>query len=499
MAEYGLPVVVGVGQVTQRTADLAEAQEPLALMETAARRAEEDAGVPGLLARADSVQVVNVFSWPSPDPPGDLAARLGAEARERLYSAAGGNAPQWLVNETADRLARGRVRLALIAGAEAMHSYRRARAAGAELPWTPRSRPQVTFGVDRPGTTDVENAHHADIPIRLYPLFENALRAHYGESIPEHQQRIGALFSRFTQVAAANPYAWCPQARTAEELAQPAPDNRWIAFPYPKRLNAIMEVDQGAALILTTDATARELGIPRDRWVYLWSGAHAHDRWFVSDRVNYYTSPAIRAVGRAVLELAGLTIDRIDFFDLYSCFPSVVQIACDMLGIPRDDPRPLTVTGGLPYFGGPGNNYTTHAIAAMVERLRARPGTKGLVTANGYYVTKHAAGIYSAEPPPGPWRPAENAAIQAEVEAQPGPPVADRAEGDATIETYTVVFGRDGEPEYGIVIGRLADGRRFVANAFQRDALLAWTREEAVGLRGRVSHDPSRGVNVFQA
>src|SRR4029077_8013857 len=209
---------------------------------------------------------------------------------------------------------------------------------------------------------------------------------------------LGALCSRLSAVAAENPYAWFRAARAPDEIATPGPSNRMIGFPYPKLMNAIIEVDQAAAVLMTSVAEARALGIPRDRWVYLRGTGQAHDRWFVSERVDYTSSPAIREAGRQTLDSAGITIDRVDHLDLYSCFPAAVQIGRDMLGIAPDDPRPLTVTGGLPYFGGPGNNYSMHDIAETMARGRTRPGSIGLVTALGWYLTKHAVGIYAGEP-----------------------------------------------------------------------------------------------------
>ena len=290
------------------------------------------------------------------------------------------------------------------------------------------------------------------------------MRAHYGETIEQHQQVLGELFAPFSAVAATNPHAWFRQARSAQEIATATPENRYIGFPYTKTMNAIMDVDQGAALILTSVGEARRLRIPEEKWVYPWGGAEAADHWYLRERENFYSSPAIRAVGEATFEMTGVGIDEITHFDIYSCFPSAVQISRDMLGIAKDDPRPLTVTGGLPYFGGAGNNYVTHSIANMVEKLRADRGKLGLVTANGWYVTKHAAGIYSSEPPRKEWARRDPKALQAVVDARPKPAVIDEPSGAATIETYTVIFDRDGAPEQGIVIGRDAEQRRFIAN-----------------------------------
>lgn len=503
MSAANLPVIVGVGQYTNRSRDLADAREPLDIMEIVARAAQDDAGVGALLPRIDSLQVINIIAWPYPDTPGLLAEQLGTRPAHRIYTTVGGESPQRLINETAERIVRGETRLALLCGAEMLHSVRRARKEGFELPWRPRGVPQETAGDRRNGFSEVEARHGAAFPPNVYPLFENALRAHLGLSIEEHRQRLGALCQRLSAVAAQNPYAWFQDPLTAEEITTVSPDNRMICFPYPKRMNAIIEVDQAAAVIITGSQTARELGIPEDRWVYLWGCGDANDKWFVSDRINLHSSPAIRAATGRALEMASLTLDEVDFFDLYPCFPSAVQLAMAELDLPFDDPRPLTVTGGLPYAGGPGNNYVMHSVATAVARLRQNPGEKGLVTGLGWFATKHSAGVYSARRPPTErWQRTDPQTDQARLEAMESPPTVERPEGPASVESYTVQFSREGEPQLGIVIGRLGDrekpGPRFIANTPpESDLLWCLTRQEFIGTSGRVSPDPGSGRNVF--
>ncbi len=503
MSAANLPVIVGVGQYVNRSRDLTDAHEPLATMEIAARAAEDDAGVQGLLSGIDSLQIVNIIAWPYQDAPGLLAERLAARPAHRIYTTVGGETPQRLINETAERIVRGESRLALLCGAEAMSSVPRARKQGFKLPWHRRGVAQEMTGDSRAGVSDVEARHGVVMPSRVYPLFENALRAHLGLSIEEHGRRLGDLCQRLSAVAADNPYAWFREALTAEQIRTVSPDNRMICFPYTKRMNAIMEVDQAAAVIVTGSQTARELGIAEDRWVYLWGCGDANDKWFVNDRIDLHSSPALRAATSRALGMAGLTADETDFFDLYSCFPSAVQIAMGELGLPFDDPRSLTVTGGLPYAGGPGNNYVMHSVAAAVARLRQNPSEKGLITGLGWFVTKHSAGVYSAlRPPSERWQRTDPQTDQERLETMVSPPTVERPEGPASVESYTVLFNREGEPEMGIVIGRLGDGEkpgaRFIANTpADRDLLWSLTRQEFVGACGRVSHDAQSGRNVF--
>jgi acetyl-CoA C-acetyltransferase len=493
------PVIVGAGQLTNRVKSLDDALEPVELMVRAARTAAEDTGVPGLLSKADSVQVVNLFSWPYPDAPGLLAEKIGAAPSQKMYTAVGGETPQRLVNQAGQDIVEGRVRIALLAGAEAMASRSLARKQNAQLPWPVRGNPEHVSGDKRNGFTDVEARHGAVMPTRMYPLFENAIRAQAGRTVGEHQQWLGELCARFTKVAAANPHAWFPEERSADEITTVGPRNRWVCFPYPKLMNAIIEVDQGAAVIVTGSETARELGIPEEKWVYLHGCGEAVDKWFVSDRVNYHTSPAIKAATSRALGMAGIAAREIDFFDLYSCFPSAVQLAMDALGLRSDEARPLTVTGGLPYAGGPGNDYVMHSIATTVERLRANPGQMALVTGLGWFATKHSAGVYSTQRPSGEWSRTDPAIDQAAVDAGESPQFLAYAEGPGRIETYTVAFNREGEPELGLVVGRLDSGERFFANT-PADADLLWsmTREEYVGRRGSVAHDAATQKNIFR-
>jgi acetyl-CoA C-acetyltransferase len=252
-------------------------------------------------------------------------------------------------------------------------------------------------------------------------------------------------------------------------------------------MNSNAFIDQAAAVILTSVAKARALGIPEERWVHLHGCADAHDHWFISDRQDFHSSPAMRTVAREAFEMAGMSISDMNKLDLYSCFPSAVEIACQEMGIAEDDPRGLTVTGGLPYFGGPGNNYVTHSIAQMMDEVRARPGSFGLVTANGNYVTKQSAGIYSTTPPTRSFRPKDPSIYQAEIDAARGPTVAATASGPATIETYTVMHDRKG-PSYAIVFGRLGDGQRFIANTPDDVRLLEdMVARDYIGAEGRVT------------
>ncbi|HEX5378921.1 MAG TPA: acetyl-CoA acetyltransferase, partial [Phenylobacterium sp.] len=270
-----------------------------------------------------------------------------------------------------------------------------------------------------------------------------------------------------------------------------------VGFPYTKYLNAIMEVDQSAGVLVASLKTARELGVPENKLVYLHGCADASDLWYPLDRQNFHSSPAMRLTGKRALEMAGIGLSDIGHIDLYSCFPVAVEVGAEELGLELDDPRGLTVTGGLPYMGGPGNNYAMHSIAVMMQRLRDDPGSYGLVTANGWFLTKQSTGVYSTTPPKGPFDRQDPKVIQAQIDALPHPAVIETPSGAATIETYTVVHGREGYM-MGIVVGRDSEGRRFIANTPTDEATLAGLEaKEAVGRTGTVSRSEDGTRNIF--
>lgn len=325
-----------------------------------------------------------------------------------------------------------------------------------------------------------------------YPLFENSIRTARGRTIDEHQHEVGKLLAHFASVAAANPLADRRDGFDAKAIAQPSASNPYIGFPYTRLMNANAFIDQAAAVLLTSVAQAKALGIPRSQWVFLHGCADAHDHWYISDRRDFHSSPAIRTVYEKTFAMAETSLASIGAIDLYSCFSSAVEIACEEIGLAPDDPRGLTVTGGLPYFGGPGNNYVTHSIAEMMQRVRAKPGMKGLVTANGNYVTKHSAGIYSTDEPAKPFAPENPAHYQTTLDAIPHPAFTALAEGSARIETYTVMNERTG-PTASILMGRLDDGTRFIANTEADAGLLAEMQTaDFVGRVGKVSNDGTR-------
>ena len=480
MSDANTPVLVGVAQVQQRISDPHEGREPLALMVDAARLAADDAGNAALLSKVSSIRVIK-GRWGYKNPASAVGEQLGNTGAETALTQYGGNFVQTAVNQTCLDIQDGSHDIVFIVGAECGNTQAKAQKAGFRPQWT-----EVPGTPDRMIGEDVPMAHPHEMkmgmrqPIQWYPIFESAFRASRNESLPEHLRRISELWAGFSRVAADNPHAWLREPVSAEEIRTPGPRNRPISYPYTKYLNSNNSVDMGSALILTSVATARALGIDESKWVYPHAGTDAHDTYAVSHRDNMHSSPAIRVASRRALELADLTPDAVDHVDVYSCFPSAVQIGATEAGLGLD--RTLTVTGGLTFNGGPLNNYVSHAIARMAEVLRADPGSRGLVTANGGYLTKHAFGVYSTEAPERPFRHQD---VQDEVDPFPSRDLVETHIGEATVEGYTVMYGPNGlDAAYMTCL--TPDGARALATTTDADVMQAMTEEEFCGRSGRL-------------
>ena len=434
------PILVGVAQVEQHIAEYTEdAKEPLDLMIEAARAAGEDAGSTQALTDASSVRVIRGW-WPYKNPGKVVAEALGIPNAETGITPYGGNMVQSTVSRSCVDIQAGKHDVILIVGGECGYTSAKARKQGVRPTWQEApGTPDLFIGEEAPMSNDFEIGLGMRAATLWYPIFETALRARNGEALDDHVKRISELWSRFSAVAATNPNAWFQDAVSAEEIRTLSATNRPISYPYPKLMNSNNSVDMGAALILTSTTKARQLGIDEALWVYPHVGTDAHDTYFVSNRDNLYSSPAIRTAGNRALDLAGWSVDEIDHVDLYSCFPVAVQVAANELGL--DQKRPLTVTGGLTFNGGPLNDYVMHSIARMVDVLRAAPGDKGLVTANGGMLTKHAFGVYSTEPPGQPFQYQD---VQSEVDEFPTRELAEGHVGEVSIEGLSVMYGADG-------------------------------------------------------
>ena len=519
-ADNQTPILVGAGQAIDRPRTLKEACAPIDLLLKAARGALKDTGaaqrvmgeldaVAGLRFISDSPEARALPFAKYPNPGLSIARALGIEVRDSFYFPSGGNTPQAAVNFLAEQIAEGACRAVLLVGGECWGSVMRALAEGPPYPnWNDDPQgPKTLIGEEKPGTSPTEYAHGFLHPVNTYPLLENAWRGQAGRTMAAHQKALGALMAPFSKVAAQHKLAWFPTARSADEISTPSVANRWVGFPYTKYMNAVMKINQAGAVILTSVGAARAMGIDESQWVYLHGCAEANEIWHVSERPQLHRSQAIARMGERALAMAGWRMEEMEYLDIYSCFPIAVEVACKELGLALDDARGLTVTGGLPYFGGAGNAYTLMALVTMMAKLRARPGSKGLLTGNGWYLTKHAMGLYSTAPTHGRWEREPPRRLQAELDRLPRCRVLERPEGEAVIDTYTIVH-LPNKTRLGIVIGRMAangsadsaddeSAERFVAHLPAEEELLtAMMKDDYLGRRGIV-RPQAKGRNLF--
>jgi acetyl-CoA C-acetyltransferase len=468
------PCVIGVAQRTQRDG---ESPEPLDVWSEVCRAAALDTGAGDadrVLRAADSLQIVYCQTWPYDDPVARLAARLGIEPRHRLYSGIGGTTPQVLVQDAAAAIVRGEYDVAVITGAEALETRRQLKKRGERPQWSHRDPDRKPFPFEAP-FHPAEVAHEVFQAWLTFAVWDVARRARLGVAPDDYRRRLGELLAPMTRVAARNPHAWFPQERSAEELITPTPQNRMVGYPYTKYMVSIMDVDMAAAVIVASDRAADALGVPRDRRVYLRGWCYATDPVYVAEHPDMSRSPAMAAASAESLRCAGAGVDDVAHLDLYSCFGSSINFALDALGLEPDDPRGVTVTGGLPFAGGAGSDYMMHSIATMTDVLRADAGALGMVSGVGMHMTKHVFGVYSTTPgevsPPRPMAPA---AVR---------PIRDTYAGPATVAAYTVVHGRGGEAEWGLAVCDLPGeaGERAYARIDDAELLAEAEATELVG------------------
>jgi acetyl-CoA C-acetyltransferase len=483
MTNPNTPILIGVAQLQYRIKNLEDVTEPIDMMLQASQAAAEDAGNPSLLGEVQSVRSIRGM-WHYQNPAKYVAEKIGVPNAQTTGTNFGGNQVQYVVNQTSLDILAGKFDLVLITGAENGYSAAKARKAGVELKRreTPGKYDEI-IGYAKAEHHENELAKGINQAIQIYPMYENARRFHLGETIEQHRKRMSELWSRFNDVAQGNPHAWIRDNYTAEQISTASPTNRPVSVPYNKLMNANNAVDMSAALIMCSTAKAEQLGIPRSHWIYPQAGADGVDHSNASVRDNFYSSPGIGMTGRRVLELANTSIDELAHIDLYSCFPSAVQIAAEELGL--SETSQLTVTGGLTFGGGPVNNYVMHSIARMVELLRENPGDKGLITANGGNLSKHAHCIYSGEAPEQDFR-FEN--VQEDIDRLPSRETIAEHTGEVTIESYTAMYGVEG-PVVGHFACLTPDGKRVWANTEDKSILQSMTTEEFCGRAARLDNN----------
>ncbi|MFA5903921.1 MAG: hypothetical protein WC836_08275 [Desulfobacula sp.] len=491
-------VVAGWGQVIQPKNLTTMPQDPMGLMREASLEAARMMGSEQILARLDGIMVVRTLSRHYPAPDKELANTLGATPKFTYVSGIGGNSPQTLINMAAGMIAGNKLDSVLVTGAETyvQRTLDTEKVESALFRGIPPDYP----GDDRIGATPLENRHGMEHPMQGFPLFETALWANSGLDLDSYLMKIGRMWSSFSKTAAENPFAWTRDIKTPEDIITPGPFNRPIAFPYTKLMNSFVTVDQGASVILMSETAAKKYEMKNRRKVYFLGGGYAEDRQrFMIEKSDFTSSPPLQAAVEKALARASIPLEKLDCFDLYSCFPCAVSIAKKMIGIKDGDPRPLTLTGGLGFFGGPGNNYNLHAIATLAEKISRGEYSNGLVTALGWFMHKHAAGIYGSEPNP---RKIKNDHIADQDDPLSGEnpmTIKEEMNGTGIIETYTVIFNTDRSPSYALVYGKTNENNRFIAGTVDHPDIFKYLMQEnRIGQKINVKFDPAKTMNIAE-
>ncbi len=486
-----IPVIIGVGQINDRPDDPQQGLDPAGLMAAALRRADANAGG-GWLESCDSLGIVGQIAWPHVNPvAGTVAERLGIAPAHVVETTPHGDNPIRLLNEAANRIGAGESIVCAVTGGEALRTagaLAKLRAAEARADAKPSEHNALRDASHRV-KKGYAQSYGLVVPVDVYPLYENAMRADLGQSLAEGQTESGTIWAGFSRVAAANPSAWIREEKVAEEITAVTADNRPIAFPYTKLQVANSSVNQGAGFLVTSLAEARRRGVPEEKLVHIGAGASAFEPDSILARDSYSRSAGMETSIRKALEFNNLTADDFDHVELYSCFPCVPKLARRTLGWPLE--KPMTVFGGLTFGGGPIGNYMSHVVACMVEKLR-ETGGKGLMFANGGYATHSHTIVLGKDPVQGVSFP-QDFDVNAAADAARGvvPELDKEYTGTAIIETYTVHYDRDGSARMGTIVARTPAGKRTLAMipAQDGDGIAALTdgQSEPVGRQGTIA------------
>ncbi|MFX1571638.1 MAG: hypothetical protein ACFFB0_02735 [Promethearchaeota archaeon] len=496
MDKKNIPIIIGAAQFTQHKGT-SKPLDPLSLMAKTSKMAIDDSKSKKLVEYIDAVYMINIISWSYEDGPVELSTRLGIKPIKKVYLPEGGHSPQMLVNRAANDISSGEFRCILVTGGEAAYSIFKTFQNQPPPYWPERKIPKYIEKKAWEYTNKVERKYGMINAPLTYAILETALRASSGRNPQKHNKYLGKLFEHFSKHASNNPYSWTQENYTAEEIITAFPENRYIDYPYTKRMCANVFVDQSASLLITSEELAKTLNIDHKKWIYVMGGADLYNIPHVTQRPKLDNSPAVKEATRIALRQAGLKLKDIDKFDLYSCFPSIVEIIMNELEIKEDDPRDLTITGGLPYFGGPLSFYSLHSIINAVDLIRKNRSLKIFIVANGGYNTKLSVGIYGSEPPVIPWGTHKDQEIQQSILKDALPEPVEMANGKLVIDGYSIKYDRSGQPEKAIFIGTLQNGKRALAIIKSGlDINLNLEAQELVGKTCIIEYDPQEDQNL---
>jgi len=465
-----LPCIIGVAQQTWRAAQ-GDAPHPLLQCAAVTQQAAEDCGNKKILEHIDEVDAVLSISWHYDHLAKQLADHLQLKNGERKLSGLSGTHPQRFINEAAEKILKGERRAVLITGGEAFATKKRAKKENRTLDW-PKAQSKPEHPFEDP-FIPTEIAHEVFQAYTTFALLDSARRAKRGLSLSQNRQQEAQMLSRLSEVAAKNPRAWFPKAYTPAQLFEINDSNRMVSSPYTKNTMAFMDVDMAASIIITSNELADELGVPQEKRIYLRGWGYDKEPPYIAQRHELWHSPAMARASQHALKMANLSIQDMQHMDIYSCFASSLNFSRDVLEIQDNDKRSLTITGGLPYFGGPGNNYTTHSVATMVETLRQHRGENGLISGVGMHMTHHVFAIYSSTPA----LPVIDVKVDTSVPALKK--LQDQVNGTATILGYTVNYAPHANT--ALAVCELPNGDRCYARCTDAAILKSMDEEEWVG------------------
>ena len=473
------PVIVGAAQILQKPEDPREARDPISMMESALRAAADDSEASAILNKIDKIYVPRGL-WRYGDAGRMLADRVGSPSAKTAGSIISGHIVQVMIDRACREILDGRHDVVAIVGGESENSKRRLAKSAPEAIWTDDAPGEPDESIGSYGDTPilpVERKAGALMPPASFALCETSLRFARGETPLEHRQRIAALWSRLSAVAEQNPFAWIRRHIPAEEILTETPQNRMVNYPYTKLMTSNVAVDQSAALLLCSKETALRCGVPENKFVYPRVAVEMNHATHLSEREELHHHPGLHLAAQRLLEISETGPEEFEHIDLYSCFPFAVQASARALGL--EETRPLTVTGGLTFSGGPFGNYVLQSAARIVELLRRNPGQTGLLGSVGGSFAKFAYGTYGTDP--GTRSEPVLADVSEDYRAAPSRPYLESYDGKARVESYTVHVAHEG-PRGATFALLTPEGERVWAQTNDRPTLAALLNgEEACG------------------
>lgn len=446
------PIIVSAAAIKQKIEDPRTAKEAAQLMADCCRAAAAKIDCPALLSECEEISVPQGM-WGYQNPAGLIKADIGNSCASTVFAKIG-VLQQGLFNRACQRIQDGEIDIAIVAGGEAKYRNLQAMIQGVEV--SDSESLEVADTVIEPDEElwlAAESNAGLGMPVGYYALMDSAWRHRHGKSVEQHRDEVAELYQRLSETAMANEQAWTRSGVEAEFIRNPSKKNPMLAYPYTKLHNSSWNVDQASALIFCSIKKARALGIDEKHWIYPASSTESNLMQAVSSRDDLSRSFGAFHAGKKALSLANIDINDVDCVELYSCFPiAVLGFAEELNILARKD---LTVTGGMPFAGGPLNNFVLQSTVRMLEVMQQQQKNYGLVSNVSGLNTKQAFSLYSREP---------RAFVMADVTAaviadSPQREVLEDYSGAATIVAFTVLYDKQGAERLLVIAENAAQQR----------------------------------------